>query len=68
VGLQGIKGAAATRSVKMTNVRIFFPRILRIIVASPLDQVIPLSATALLAQNRLYFIVRTTPVCIHRRR
>jgi hypothetical protein len=33
----------------MTNVRIFFPRILRIIIASPLDEVIPLLATALLA-------------------
>jgi hypothetical protein len=52
----------------MTNVRVVLPRILGIIIACPFDEVIPLSATALLAQDRLHFIVRTAPVCIHRRR
>jgi hypothetical protein len=33
----------------MTNVRIVLPRILGVIIAHPLDEVIPLPSTALLA-------------------
>jgi len=67
-GTSGNYGSGCDKICQMTDVSVVFPGILRIIIASPLDQVIPLFATALLAQNRLHFIVCTTAVCIHRRR
>ena len=66
-GTSGNQGSGCDKICQMTNVRIFFPRVLRIIVANPLDQIVPLSATTLLAQDRLNFIVCTAPVCVNRR-
>jgi hypothetical protein len=66
VGLRKYWGCC-NQVCQMTNVREGFPGILRVIIASPLDQIFPFLPNSLLGQNSLHCIHPTTLIRVQRR-
>jgi hypothetical protein len=66
VGLKKYWGCC-NQVCQMTNVREGFPGILRVIIASPLDQIFAFLPNSLLGQNSLHCIHPTTLIRVQRR-